>query len=158
MDIKAYFEQLNTRERNMLIVAGVLLAFYLFYALIYSPLANAVASKKMTLAENKSTLLWMEDVYGKHHGLKQPEVLTSEKLLTLLSNQLKASKFKNTKYQIEQTNTGDISISFQDVSYNELMKWLWNFCGKHALSIKQFTATSKRSAGVVSATVVLSQV
>ena len=158
MDIKAYIEQLNTRERNMLMVAGVFLAFYLFYALIYSPISNTVARKKMILAENKNTLLWMEDVYAKYHGLKQPEVLTSEKLLTLLSNQLKASKLKNTKYQIEQMNTGDISISFQEVSYNELMQWLWNFCGKHALSIKQFTANSKRAAGVVSATVVLSQV
>ena len=123
MDIKVYFEQLNTRDRNMLIIAGAFLVFYLFYALIYSPLVNTVLSKKMILEENKSTLLWMEDVFAKHHNLNQPEVLTSDKLLTLLSKQLKASQFKNAKYQIEQTRTGDISISFGEVAYNELMQW-----------------------------------
>lgn len=157
MDIRAYIEQLNTRERYLLLLTGLVLAFYIFYTLLYSPLANSVVRKQLILFENKQTLLWMEGVYAQHHKIQRPEVLSSEKLLYLLSNQLKTSNLKDFAYQIEQTGSGDIHLTFAQVAYNEFLQWLWFFCGKHALIVKQFTATAKNYSGVVKISVTLSQ-
>lgn len=157
MDFKLYIGQLNTRERYMLLLAGIVLVFYIFYALVYSPLANSVSKKQVILSENKQTLLWMENVYDKYHNIQQSEVLSSDKLLSILSTQLKNSNLQDFNYQIEQTSTGDIRLSFSQVSYNDFMQWLWKFCGKYTLIIKQFTAVAKGSPGVVKVNVIISQ-
>lgn len=155
--LKEYFDDLNERERKLVIIAGIFLGIFLFYTLIYSPIKSAVSSKKQLLIENKETLNWMEGVYKKHNDFNSPELLSSEKLLTVLSNSLRDSNLKDFAYQLEQTSNDDIRLSFANVPYNNLMDWLWSFCGRYGLSVKSFLASSKHSNGIVSVNVVLSQ-
>ncbi len=157
MDIKEYFEQLNERERRWLLVASIFLGLYLFYSLIYSPIKSLVQQKKVILQENKQTLQWMEQVYVRQKNIKPPESLSKEKLLTVLTNSLKTSKLKDFAYQLEQTSDEDIKLSFSKVPYNELVNWLWQFCGRYSLTVKLFSASSKDSSGVINVSVVLSK-
>ncbi len=155
--IKEYFDELNERERKLVVGAGVFLAFFLFYSLVYSPISSAVLRKKQILLENKQTLHWMEEVYTKQKILNPPEALSDEKLLTVLSTSLRASNLKDFTYQLEQTAGGDVRLHFAKVPYNPLVNWLWLFCGKYTLSVKMFSATSKENNGIVEVSLVLSQ-
>jgi len=155
--LKEYLDELNERERKLVIIGGICLVVFLFYSLIYSPIKSSVSSKKLLLIENKQTLHWMENVYKNHNNFKSPEVLSSEQLLTVLAASLRESNLKDFVYQLEQTSTGDIRLTFPKVPYNNLMSWLWEFCGRYGLSIKTFIASPKSSSGIVVVNLALSQ-
>lgn len=156
--IKDYMDRLNEREQKLVIITGVFLAVFLFYILIYSPLVEYVVSKQRILSEHKETLLWMEKVYESKNNFNSSEVLSNEKLLAVLSNSLDSSNLKRFPYHLEQTSAGDIRLNFAKVPYNYIMSWLWVFCGKYGLSVKDFTANSKSNNGVVSVNIVLTTV
>lgn len=155
--LKEYLEEINDRERKLVFIAGAFFIFFLFYSLIYSPITSSVTNKKNILLENKQTLQWMEDVYTKNKNFNSQVVLSNDRLLAVLSNSLRMSNIKNFTYQLEQTSTGDIRLSFANVPYNNLINWLWMFCGKYALGIKTFSATAKGTNGIVSVSLVLGQ-
>lgn len=157
MNIKEYFDELNEREQKLVVLAGICLGFFLLYALIYSPIISAVTRKQKLLIENKQTLQWMEEVYSKQKNINSSEVLSNEKLLTVLTSALKNSNLKDFTYQLEQTTTGDVRLSFAKAPYNTLLNWLWSFCGKYSLTVKTFTATPKGDSGIVDVVIVLSQ-
>ncbi|MDF1757127.1 MAG: type II secretion system protein GspM [Legionellaceae bacterium] len=156
INIKEYLEQINERERRMLLVAAVFLCCYIFYALIYSPLVSSVKDKQKLLTEGKETLQWMKMVRSQYIDVTPTESLSGEEALSELSNELKHSSFQKFHYQLEQTNDGNIQLSFDEVPYNSFVIWLWDFCGKHAITVKQFSVDDKSPAGVVSVMVLLS--
>ena len=155
--LKVYWDTLNDRDRHMFSIGAVCLLCYLFYAVLYSPLSSAVREKKLLLIEEKATLKWMEEVSYKYKNIKTPEPINSDQILTLLSEQLKNSNLQRYTYQLEQTSVGDFQLSFEQVPYNNFVIWLWNFCGRYNLAVKQFDVSNKSASGIVSVMVLLTQ-
>lgn len=155
MKIQEYFNDLNARERKLVILASIFCGIFIFYSFVYAPLGKAVEDKKLILQENKQSLVWMEQVYAKQKLVKPPETLPHDKLLTALSNSIRNSDLKNFPYQLEQDTSGDIRLNFAKVPYNIFVNWLWQFSSRYALSLKVFTVTPKGQPGIVEASVVL---
>lgn len=154
--VKTYLSQLEEREKLLLIFASISLGLYLFYMLIYSPLSSNILQKKKLLIESRGTLNWMQDVSNQYVNIKQSETLSSEKLLASLSFQIKSSSLQKYSYQLEQINTGDIRLSFDEVPYNDFIIWLWNFCGRFSVSVKQMIIDNRPNAsGFIKVSVIL---
>lgn len=154
--VTTYWNQLNVRERVMLLIAGVCCLFYVFYALLYSPLVSAVHQATVQLAEERSTLAWMSEVRQQYTKTKATETLSNGQLLTVLGGQLNKTSFHRYPYQLEQTGSGDIQLSFEDVPYNAFVLWLSKFSQQYTCSIKQFSVDRTKISGVVKVSVVLS--
>ncbi len=58
--MKAYWYNLNEREKWMVAIAAICVFFYVYYLLLYAPLSTRVATKNKQLYEKTSTLKWME--------------------------------------------------------------------------------------------------
>lgn len=153
--MKTYWDTLNLRERWMLGVGGVFCFFVLLYWLILAPLSNAVQDKSRQLIEKRDTLVWMQQVRHQRETAKAPLSLTSSKLLSVLAAQLKSTSFRRFPYQLQQTGSGDIQLTFDRVPYNALVTWLWSVNKRYAFTIKQFTAERTDTSGVVNAMVVI---
>ncbi|MCP0914191.1 MULTISPECIES: type II secretion system protein GspM [Legionella] len=155
--MKAYWNNLNERERWLLGVGFLVCIFYLFYLLLYSPLVNAIQSKKQQLAEKRETLNWMQQVRQQHKAGGRPaERLNNTQLLTAVANQLNTSDVKSYTHQLQQTANGDVQLSFERVPYAVFIHWLWLLNQKYALTIKQFNAEQNDTPGIVKAVVILS--
>lgn len=154
--IKKYFDQLNDRERIISLLGIFFLVCFLFYFVIYSPLASSVRQKQNLLQDKKDTYAWMTEVSNNHMNVKLPEILTSAQSLSVISSELKKSNLQKFAYQLEQTTFGDIQLNFEKVPYNDFVTWLWKFSGKYGLSIKEFSATNKNSDGLIAVKLVLS--
>lgn len=153
--IKAYWTNLNERERLILGLGIIFCTFYLFYLLMYSPLTNAVHSKSQQLLEKQETLVWMQQVRHQHKNKKSPEVLTSSKLLTVMADQLNGTSFKQFPYQLQQTGVSDIQLVFDRVPYNAFIGWLWSMSEKYTVSIKQLSIERTDTPGVVKLALVI---
>ena len=153
--MNVYWSNLNERERWILSLGALFCVLYLFYLLIYSPLASAVHDKSQQLAEKQETLVWMQHVRQQYKIKKAPETLTSSKLLTVLAEQLNATSFKQFPYQLQQTGASDIQLIFEKVPYNAFMSWLWSINEKYTISIKQLNAERTDTPGVVKLMIVI---
>jgi general secretion pathway protein M len=154
--VKDYINSLNERERWMVIGGGLCLALYLFYMLIYAPLSNKVAERSAQLTEKMATLDWMKKIKQQGPlGAKKQNVEPS-KLLNLVATQLKMMDSIKLPYQLQQTSSGDVQLSFEEVPFNLFLNWLAELNKKYNISIKQFEATQTKTAGVTHILVIFS--
>lgn len=142
------WQNLNERERWMVILAVATTVVYLIYLLIYSPLVNAVQNKTEQLLDKKETLQWMQQVRGQARAEKKAS-LSSAKLLSLIEQQLKTNKSLNFPHSIQQTSTGDIQISFDQVPFNLFMQWLGELNHRYNMRINQLQAERLDTAGMI---------
>lgn len=147
--VKAYWTNLGERDRWMLGIGGVCVFFFLLYLVIFSPLMRMTQFKSQQLVEKQDTLVWMEKMHQQHHTVKVPEILTTSKLLTILAERLNSTSFHRFPYQLQQTGTANIQLSFEAVPYNAFITWLWSVREKYAFSIEQFSAERTKTPGVV---------
>lgn len=147
--IKAFFEQLNDRERVLLMLASALLVVYLLYAILYSPLASKVAQKKLLLVEQQQVLQWMQAQSLQFKNLKKKQKLGSDEVLSVISEMIKKSNLNNFPYQLEQTNSDDIQLIFDEVPYIYFIAWLKDFVNTYAISVKQLSINNKSTQGMV---------
>ncbi len=153
--MRAYWNNLNDRERWVLALGATFCFLYLFYLLVYGPLTHAIHDKSQQLTEKQETLTWMQLVRGEHKKTKAPQVLSNSQLLSLLANQLQSTSFQQFTYELQQTGTGDIQLSFDQVPFNPFMKWLSSINSQYAVTVKQFNAERTELSGVVKLKVVM---
>src|SRR3990167_1481847 len=149
LKLREQWDQLRDRDRKMLMGGGVICFFYLFYVLLYAPLAHAVVESREQLIEKKATYAWMKQVRTRAHPGQTVELLDAGHLLTVFSNQLHAVSFRHSPYQLEQAGASTIQLSFEAVPYNASLQWLSTMSQQYAFSIKQFQVDKTDTAGVV---------
>ncbi len=154
--MKAYWHSLNEREKWMVILAALCLGIYAYYLFLYAPLSTQIDQKQQLLTEKIATLDWMEKVKQRHATTTKKKQIDNSELLTILATQLKANRSFKEGYQLQQTNTGEVQISFNEVPFNGLMQWLTALNEQYNLTIKQFESSSSTTPGVVKLMLIIS--
>ena len=150
-----FWNQLNDRERYLLLWGGVCFGLYLAYA-TYASLAEAVMANTQSLLEKKETLAWIKQA-EKQISSKQTgsAVLDKSKGLTVLSEQLKTASFHAFSYQLQQLNEDELQLSFEKVPYNAFLTWLSSTSKKYNITIKAFHVDRTDTRGLVKLTVII---
>ncbi len=153
--IKGYWNNLNPRERMVLAFGILFSALYLYYLVLYAPLANAVKRESEQLLEHHETLVWMENIQKTQHIKSKTVSLSSSQLLTVLANQLNTVSFKQFAYQLQQSGASEITLSFEQVPYAAFLAWIRSVSEAYAFTIKQLTVMRSETPGVVKLTIVM---
>lgn len=154
--IANHWHNLNERERWMAAIGSICVLIYLFYLLVYSPLTTAVNNKSKEFKEKQETLTWIQQVRQQPRSQKRAQAITNAKLLALIGNQLNSNSLQKFVYQLQQTGTGDIQLSYDRVPYNPFLSWLWSLSNDYVLTFKQFSAERTETPGIVKLMVVIS--
>lgn len=155
--MKIDWDNISERERWMLIGCGVFLIIYLLYMLVYSPIQSGLAEKENQIQSKHHLLQWMRDAKAQYQMVSQIKPLNASQMLTVLTAQLKQTSFKQFPYQLQQTNAGDIQLSFDEVPYNAWISWLWKMHERYAIDLKQLNIERTSVPGVVKASVSMGQ-
>ncbi|WP_242604586.1 type II secretion system protein GspM [Legionella fairfieldensis] len=153
--IITYWNNLNERERIIVSIGIACVLIYLFYLLVYHPLINTVHFKSAQLKEKQATLLWMQQIREQSKNEKTTQPITNTRLLALIGNQLTQNNLKQFPYQLEQTGSGDIQLSYARVPFNPFLFWLWNLNKDYAITLKQYTSERTDTAGIVKLNIVI---
>lgn len=121
----------------MVITAVLSLALYVYYQFIYTPLSNTVALKSTQLVEKTQTLAWMKQVRQQANSSTKKRSVDNSQLLTLLATQLKNNKTLKFPFQLQQTGSGEIQLSFESVPFQLFIQWLARINDEYTLTIKQ---------------------
>jgi general secretion pathway protein M len=154
--VKNYINTLNEREKWMVFFTFICLFTYCSYFYIYSPLSNAVTKKSAQLVEKTETLAWMQKVRQLAHSPKTKQSVDNSQLLTLLAAQLKENATLKFPYQLQQTGTGDIQLTFDEVPFKLFMGWLAKINERYTITIKQFDVGPTETPGVTKITIIIS--
>ncbi len=154
--MKTYLNTLNDREKWMIIVAGVSLFIYGYYLLLYAPLSNQVNQKSTQLIEKTETLEWMKQVRMQKRSTKRKESVDNSQLLTILASQLKNNKTLKFPYQLQQTSSGDVQLTFDAVPFQNFIQWLAKINEVYSINIKQFDVEKTSTPGVTRLMIILS--
>jgi len=152
--MKAYWNQLNEREQVLVGLGGIGGVALLFYLLIYNPLVSAVEEKKSEWVDKKTTLQWMQQAQQTYAHEQAPTQVTTATLLSVLTELLSHVSFQRFPYQLEQTSSGDIQLTFDAVPYNLFVSWLQTQSKHYTLVIKSLYFSKTNTPGVVKAAVV----
>ena len=152
--MKAYWNQLSEREQVLVGLGGIGGLALLFYLLIYDPLVSAVEERKAAWIDKKTTLQWMQRAQQTYAHEQPPIQVTAATLLSVLTELLSHVSFQRFPYQLEQTSSGDIQLTFDAVPYNLFVSWLQTQSKHYTLVIKSLYLSKTNTPGVVKAAVV----
>lgn len=153
--MKNYLSNLNERERWMVIIGGICLILYLYYAILYAPLANKVTQQSTLLTEKMQTLSWTQQMQKQAHAPKERKSVDNNQLLSILDTQLKRDEILKNPYQIQQTASGEIQISFDEVPFTLFMAWLAKLNDRYSIAVKQMNVDHLATPGVVRLSIIL---
>lgn len=97
-----------------------------------------------------------EKVKGQNLRPKSKQAVDNSQLLTILATQLKEHTLQKFPYQLQQTGTGDVQLTFESVPFNLFVTWLTKINERYALTIKQFNAEKTPTAGVAHVMILMS--
>ena len=150
MKLLAYWKELNEREQLSLGLAGLFCVVYLFYLVIYSPLTSAVTNKTQLLQDKRDTLVWMQKTQQQYRqSNKAAQPIDNSKLLALIASELGKPAFSAFTYQMQQTGSGNIQLSFEKIPYNAFITWLWDTTHRYTIHIKELHIEHTETPGIV---------
>lgn len=149
--IKSYWVNLSERDRLVLSVGGLVVLVYLFYLLIYAPLTGAVEAQSNVWIEKQETLAWMK----RQSKVRPQSKRVDRNLLSLLSTQLKQTSFSQFPYQLQQSGSDHVQLSFDNVPYVNFLTWLRKLNQRYTMSISELTVSRTETTGVVKLNVVV---
>ncbi len=154
--MKSYLNNLNERERRMVFTALLVVVAYIYYALLYTPLAQGVEEKKRLLQEKVVTLAWMKKVQLQHVSTQKKQSIDNSQLLTLIANQLKNDTTLQFPYKLQQTSSGEIQLSYDKVPFNLFIEWLAKINERYYINVKQLSANKTTTPGITQIMLVIS--
>ena len=151
--MKEWFLHLNQREQISVLALGLVLALYLLYMFVWSPLDTrrealqmqnaAIAESQVRVEAMVSQLLQLRKK-GASPGLKRN--------LTSVINQSTA-RLKLPVIRLQPNSRGEIQVRFEDASFDDVLKWLYEMEYTENLLVRDVSMTPTGSSGRVNVTV-----
>lgn len=154
--MKAYFSSLNPREQKMIIAAAFLVLLFLPYQLIYAPFQNSLEKMQTKTTEARQNITWMNDKLLEVRKLKgsgNSSRKSKQSLLTLVETSTKQNKLNKNLRKVQPVGSSLAKIWLDDVSFDNLMRWLDNLVVVHGLSIQYIKVETQPVTGIVNARV-----
>ena len=154
--LKNQYEQLNNRERTMVVSAAVALVFFIPYQFIWAPIVNGVEERRSKVERLEQDLVWMQSKASEVQLLSRQSKVNSAtgKSLYGLIEKTARQKFGN-EIRIQQEGKKGIRVQLKNVGFDAVMFWLDDLQIKYKANIKDFKIDRGKIAGNVRASILV---
>jgi len=156
--LKEWWNPLAEREKRALMIGGIALGVFLFYALIWSPYLNRIADLRAHLPAQQKTLHWMQTADKEIRQLESEHTpktaaLSPVELLAYLQKQLTTAGLDAS--QLKQISNDAVQMQLQKVDFDRLIGFLIKVAQEQSVSITQMSVMADGSQGLVNAGITL---
>ena len=160
--IAAWWNGLQPRERNMLVVGGVLCALLLAWAFVWHPLARARDDAHTRLAHARDDVAWMRSMVGPANelhaqGARGHVERQGKSLLALADASARAAGLSGALRRVEPTGGNSVRVSFDVAGFDMLVDWLSLLARDYGVRVSDFSADKVEGVGLVNARVTLEE-
>tara|TARA_R110000823_G_scaffold91174_7_gene201177 strand:+ start:3609 stop:4082 length:474 start_codon:yes stop_codon:yes gene_type:complete len=155
--VKAWFAGLTQREQLSVLVLGVVVAVFLLYALVWSPLdarRDALAQQNVAIAES---LTRVDAMVSELLALRESGVKPSARRnLTSVINQ-STRRMQIPVSRLQPNSRGEIQVRLENAAFDDVLGWLHEMEFAEGLLVREVSITEAGSVGRVNATVRVAQ-
>jgi general secretion pathway protein M len=151
----ARLKQLSLRDQAMLVLLAGAVLVYVLYQVLWHPLASSnreLAQQNGAVARSLANMNQLAAQYRELQKASAPgsasqgETLTQLVDQTVASNQLHMSRF-------QPGSTGDVQVRFDNVSFDQVLRWLNELENKHGVTLREFGVSPGSGPGLVNVSV-----
>lgn len=159
-DIKNWWENLLDRERRMLTIGGIVVGILFVYAVIWSPLSDAVQDRKTEAMTQQKLLQYLQKSAATIQKLRAEGIHAASAenvdLLSLTEQSLSQQGLSDDLRQVQQVEKNQVALTFVNVPFDKLMQWLEEMSTSHGVHVSQLHATRLPMIGTANVTLSLS--
>ena len=144
--LKSRWQQIEQRDRSILIWGSAVVALILFYALIWQPWHKAIAAMQGQIQPRRASLVWMEQQAelvrsGEFDNAAQSIRGADQSLMSVLEQTAKAAKVRESIQQmIPNSDKDEVRVVLEQANFNQWIKWIDVLFKQYGVGIKQMSA------------------
>lgn len=143
--IIAYWQQLQARERNVLVLGCVLVLAMLTYQFLLSPWQKSINYMQTALVDHRKNLTWMQqraEQLTASGGVQRVQYQgANQSLLAVIEQSARKFKVNKSIKQLSPVNNGrEVSVVLEDTSFNQWVRWVDNLQSTYGVKIVQLSA------------------
>ena len=145
--MKAWWQQLHSREQHLVMAMAGVIGIFIFYSLVWQPLTQGVSQAEKKLQRQQILLEWVNEnttryqQSAKNSGARNKGSLTSIVNRTAKRNQIIITRM--------QPQADDLQVWIDDVSFSQLLQWLEQLAANEGLNVKGIDLTRGEKSGTV---------
>lgn len=154
--MKAWFAELQPRER-MLVIGGVIAAaLLLFYAAVWDPLVSGASAKAEAVEEQQKVLAWMQqsaaDVKRLRPAATAPaQIPAGQSLLGVIDQTSKGANLGGAVKRVKPEGENKVSVWMEEASFDDMIRWVESLHRVYGVQVDTITVDRKSTPGKVDA-------
>lgn len=156
--LQAKWEELQSRERQILLVGAVFVIGAVLYGGILLPLSHSKANMEKRVSRARSDLQWMQGAVGQIKTLrsqgKAPQALKGSLLATVDASARQAGLSQSVK-SLQQDSGNSVRARLEDAPFDTVLQWIGRLKDDHGIQVDSLDLDQADDTGKVNASVVL---
>lgn len=152
--MNTWFEQLNPRERAVMIIGGAVAVLIIAWSLAWTPLRNATSDLELAVSEMQGMAADMRRLEAIGVPLRAP-VVSTESLVLVVDQTHRAHGLGGTLSRNQPDGENGIRVTFQQVPFVQLVSWMGALEQGHGISVVSANLDGTQETGLVDVSLVL---
>jgi len=156
--VKEYLNALESRERNLVIVAAVMVALTLPYQFAWKPFSESFDNVNVRVTSKRNQLAIMQQQAITIKKLQGAGAVISQPGRQFLSNVINTDANRNglaSALSIKADGQNSLRVSMDNVPFDKVMDWLDQLTSKNGIIVSKLTVDRQPSVGRVNVSVYL---
>lgn len=146
--IKAQWQQLNTREQQLVAFMTTVVVIFIFYSFVWQPLNEGLVKADKKIVKQQQLLSWVQENTARYkQNSRGGKANKASGSLSSIIN--RTANSANISIDRIQQQGEDIQVWLEDISFNTLLSWLETLSNEQGLSIKSIDLTDSDQEGAV---------
>ena len=160
MNAREWFNNLQARERALLIGGSIVLLLLILYLWLLEPLSKDLTSLRGRVEGGEAQLAWMNSASTEAQNLKSTgtrgrSVDTRTSLITAVERSSSQAGIRTQVKRMEPQGNDKLSVEMEAVPFDQLMTWLGNLESDFAARVIQINSNRSNLPGRVDARIIL---
>ncbi len=161
--MSAWWNQLATRDRRVLVVGSVIVAVFLVWSFVWHPLTSERSRLTSQLDNARRDLAFVriaeaEVEHLRNVGVRSRADRQGKSLLALADVSARGAGLEGALKRLEPVGSNSVRASFEFASFDVLMSWIEGMARDYGVQITDFSADRVDANGLVNARLTLEDV
>ena len=151
-ELKAYFNNLESREKYLVMIAGFLIILVLPYQVIWKPFTESIESSTIKVEAQKKQFVTMQQQANKIRALRGAGAVAAQTGRQFLNNAINTAAKKNNlsnALKIKSDSNNNLRVSLDNVPFDSVMNWLDQLSTKNGVVVSKISIDRQPTVGRV---------
>lgn len=145
--MKEKWQQLSDQEQRILLYVSPFVLIFLLYLLVWQPLNDSIATKKIKLVRQQALLTWVKENSQRYASAQKNGKSTSKGSVSSIVN--RTAKQMQVKLSRIQPQGDSVQIWVDEIPFNTLLVWLERLSTQEGLNVENIDLSTTDTQGVV---------